>query len=74
MLLKKTNRITSVTFNRKAVLKYSVDLYTLLIGAEGAKTPVGVWFRGDPSGASAKEARRNTHEPLVPGAEINRHV
>ena len=36
--------------------------------------PVGVWFRGDPAGASAEEARRNTHEPLVPGAEINRQV
>jgi hypothetical protein len=22
---------------------------------------VGVWFRGDPAGASAEEARRNTH-------------
>jgi hypothetical protein len=43
------------------VLKNSVDLYTLLIGAEGTKTPVGVWFRGDPAGASAEEARRNTH-------------
>jgi hypothetical protein len=57
-----------------AVLKNSVDLYTLLIGAEGTKTPVGVWFRGDPAGASAEEARRNTHEPLVPGAEINRQI
>ncbi|MDQ1147075.1 hypothetical protein QE429_003902 [Bacillus sp. SORGH_AS 510] len=37
--------------------------------------PVGVWFRGDPAGARfSEEARRNTHEPLVPGAEINRHV
>jgi hypothetical protein len=45
-----------------AVLKNSVDLYTLLIGAEGTKTPVGVWFRGDPAGAFlAEEARRNTH-------------
>jgi hypothetical protein len=34
---------------------------TLLIGAEGTKTPVGVWFRGDPAGVSAEEARRNTH-------------
>jgi hypothetical protein len=47
---------------------------TLLIGAEGAKTPVGVWFRGDPAGASAEEARRNTHEPLAPGEEINRQL
>ena len=43
------------------MLKNIVDFYTLLIGAEGAKTPVGVWFRGDPAGASAEEARRNTH-------------
>jgi hypothetical protein len=56
------------------MLKKSVDFYTLLIGEEGTKTPVGVWFRGDPAGACAEEARRNTHEPLVPGAEINRQV
>jgi hypothetical protein len=43
------------------VLKNSVDFHTLLIGAEGAKTPVGVRFRGDPAGASAEEARRNAH-------------
>jgi hypothetical protein len=43
------------------IKKNIVDFYTLLIGAEGAKTPVGVWFRGDPAGASAEEARRNTH-------------
>ena len=43
------------------MLKNSIDFYTLLIGAEGAKTPVGVWFRGDPAGASAEEARRNAH-------------
>jgi len=54
------------------MLKNSVDFNTLLIGAEGAKTPVGVWFRGDPAGLRAEEARRNTHEPLAPGAEINR--
>jgi len=56
------------------VLKNSVNFNTLLIGAEGTKTPVGVWFRGDPAGASAEEARRNTHGPLVPGAEINRQI
>jgi hypothetical protein len=56
------------------MLKNIADFYTLLIGAEGTKTPVGVWFRGDPAGASAKEARRNAHEPLVPGVEINRQV
>ena len=43
------------------MLKNIVDFYTLLIGAEGAKTPVGVRFRGDPAGASAEEARRNAH-------------
>ena len=59
---------------KKALLKNNVDFYTLLIGAEGAKTPVGVRFRGDPAGASFVEARRNAHEPLAPGAEINRQV
>jgi len=43
------------------VLKNIVDFYSLLIGAEGAKTPVGVWFRGDPAGVNAEEARRNAH-------------
>ena len=56
------------------MLKHYVDLTHLLIGVEGAKTPVGVRFRGDPAGASAEEARRNAHEPLAPGAEINRQV
>jgi hypothetical protein len=57
------------------VLKVIVDFSTLLIGAEGAKTPAGVRGRGDPAGAkSAEEAHRNTREPLAPGAEINRHV
>jgi len=54
------------------MLKHYVDLTHLLIGVEGTKTPVGVWFRGDPAGASTEEARQNTHEPLVPGTEINR--
>jgi hypothetical protein len=44
-----------------AMLKNIVDFYLLLIGAEDAKTPVGVRFRGDPAGASAEEARRNAH-------------
>ena len=48
-----------------------LNIRTMLIGAEGAKTPVGVRFRGDPAGASAEEARRNAHGPLAPGAEIN---
>jgi hypothetical protein len=38
-----------------------VDFYTLLIGVEGTKTPVGVRFRGDPAGVNAEEARRNAH-------------
>ncbi|MDQ1143825.1 hypothetical protein QE429_000652 [Bacillus sp. SORGH_AS 510] len=45
----------------KAVLKNNVDYCTLLIGAEDAKTPVGVWFRRDPADACVEEARRNTH-------------
>jgi hypothetical protein len=36
---------------KKAMLKNIVNFFTLLIGAEGTKTPVGVWFRGDPAGA-----------------------
>ena len=44
-----------------AVLENIYNFYTMLIGVEGTKTPVGVWFRGDPAGASAEEARRNTH-------------
>jgi hypothetical protein len=38
-----------------------LNIRTMLIGAEGAKTPEGVRFRGDPAGASAEEARRNAH-------------
>jgi len=43
------------------MLKNIVDFYPLLIGAEDAKTPVGVRVRRDPAGASAEEARRNAH-------------
>jgi hypothetical protein len=46
------------------VFKIAKEQYSylyLLIGVEGTKTPVGVWFRRDPAGASAEEARRNTH-------------
>ena len=53
--------LTMAKFNPKVVLKNIVYFYTLLIGAEGAKTPVGVRVRGDPAGASAEEARRNAH-------------
>ena len=35
------------------------DFATLLIGAEGAKTPAGVRGWGDPAGASAEEAPRH---------------
>jgi hypothetical protein len=43
-----------------AVVKVIVDFLTMLIGAEGAKTPAGVRGRGDPAGAkSAEEAPRN---------------
>jgi hypothetical protein len=38
---------------------YQPNFGTLLIGAEGTKTPAGVRSRRDPAGASAKEARRN---------------
>ena len=42
------------------MLKVNVNLSTLLIGVEGAKTPAGVRGRGDPTGAvSAEEAPRN---------------
>jgi len=54
-------KIIAREFLKKAMLKNIVDFFILLIGAEGAKTPVGVWFRRDPAGASAEEARRNTH-------------
>ena len=57
---------------KKAVLKNIVEYDTLLIGAEDAKTPVGVRVRGDPAGAFVEEARRKAHEPLASGAEISR--
>ncbi|MDP4170263.1 MAG: hypothetical protein Q8906_06600 [Bacillota bacterium] len=48
---------------------------TLLIGAEGAKTPAGVRNWGDPAGALAP---RRLHGPPAesetPGAEINRPI
>jgi len=36
------------------MLKLIVDFGTLLIGAEGAKTPAGVRGRGDPAGAQRR--------------------
>ena len=51
------------------------DFATLLIGAEGAKTPAGVRGRGDPTGAIAP--RRLPGPPAeseAPGAQINRQV
>jgi len=63
------------TIYQKAVLKVIVDFPTLLIGAEGAKTPAGVRGRGDPAGAkSAEEAPRNARGKRSPEAEINRPV
>ena len=57
------------------MLKITNDFSTLLIGAEGAKTPAGVRGRGDPTGAeSAEEAPRNAREPHAPGVEINRQI
>jgi hypothetical protein len=52
-----------------AVLEVSVDLRTLLIFAEGTKTPAGGRDRGDPAGALAP--RRLPEPPAeseVPGA------
>ncbi|PLS04320.1 multidrug transporter [Neobacillus cucumis] len=47
--------------------------YTLLIGAEGAKTPAGVRGRGDPAGAFAPRRLPGTPaESEAPGAQINR--
>ena len=52
-----------------------IDFTTLLIGAEGAKTPAGVRGRGDTHRRdSAEEAPRTAREPHAPGAQINRQV
>jgi hypothetical protein len=40
-------------FFNLSVLKDIVDFLTMLIGAEGAKTPAAVRGRGDPTGALA---------------------
>jgi len=40
------------------MLKLIVDFGTLLIGAEGTKTPAGGRGWGDPAGACAEEAPR----------------
>jgi hypothetical protein len=68
--------ISPFQFKHRAELKVIVDFATLLIGAEGAKNPAGVWGRGDPAGAkNAEEAPRATPaESKAPGAEINRPV
>ena len=51
------------------------DLATLLIGAEGAKTPAGVRGRGDPTGAIAPRRLPGTPaESEAPGAQINGQV
>jgi hypothetical protein len=52
-----------------------MNIGTLLIGAEGTKTPAGGRGRGDPTGASAP--RRLPGPPAeseVPGVEINRLI
>ncbi|MBV7506851.1 hypothetical protein KW850_16435 [Bacillus sp. sid0103] len=41
-----------------AMLKLIVDIGTLLIGAEGAKTPAGGRGRGDPAGAQRRDRPR----------------
>jgi hypothetical protein len=41
-------------FFKMAMLKLIVDFGTLLIGAEGAKTPAGGRGRGDPAGAQRR--------------------
>jgi hypothetical protein len=54
------------------VLKLNIDIGTLLICAEGTKTPAGGRDRGDPAGALAP--RRLPEPPAeseVPGAQIN---
>ncbi|MDN3019562.1 hypothetical protein PH210_25695 [Paenibacillus sp. BSR1-1] len=52
-----------------------VDFETLLIGAEGAKTPAGVRGRGDPGGAKAPRRLPGTPaESKAPGAQINNQV
>ena len=38
----------------KGCVKVNVDFGTLLIGAEGTKTPAGVRGRGDPAGAQRR--------------------
>ena len=50
-----------------------LDVSSLLIGVEGAKTLAGVRGRGGPRRRqSAEEAPRHALEPHAPGAEINR--
>ncbi|WP_193747667.1 hypothetical protein [Neobacillus niacini] len=44
------NKLKEVSF-LLAMLKTIVDFATLLIGAEGTKTPAGGRGRGDPTGA-----------------------
>jgi hypothetical protein len=58
-----------------AVLEVKSYFGTLLICAEGTKTPAGGRDRGDPAGALA--SRRLPEPPAeseVPGAQINRYV
>ncbi|SNX70007.1 hypothetical protein SAMN05877753_103390 [Bacillus oleivorans] len=47
----------------------------MLIRAEGAKTPAGVWDRGDTAGAKAPwRLHKPPAENEAPGAQINRQV
>jgi hypothetical protein len=57
------------------VLQYFRFNSSLLIGAEGAKTPAGVRGREDPAGASAPRRLPGTPaESEAPGADINRPI
>lgn len=56
------------------MVKIDVDYITLLIGAEGAQTPVGERGWGDPAGAKRRGGSPDRREPLAPRAEINNQV
>ena len=52
--------------NRLALFKVIIDFGTLLIGAEGAKTPAGVRGRGDPAGAKSAEEKEKRKRLVQP--------
>jgi hypothetical protein len=65
--------VMSWFFTKKGCVKAKIDICTLLICAEGTKTPAGGRGRGDPTGAKAP--RRLPGPPAeseVPGGQINR--